>query len=265
MQNIDFSDHTVWRLLLTVGMKDMRATFLDTKTGRLVPYSSRTWQCDDADVLKNIEDAVYEDPMLLDDYDVSIFIRPKVTLFVPPQEYAGRDDRIAEALSLVDGSENKDIWSEPIGEALALYSTPGGVKGFLSRSFLTEDVHHALCPVVEEFTRKAAMAGGERMWVSLEENRLDVAAFREGRLLMANTWDFSHPADAAYYILYAWKTLEFSPSEAELSISGCKPVRDEIMPILRNYLTYVRLTMFPARITKALRDNISLPEALYRL
>lgn len=75
----DFSDHAVWRLLLTVGMKELQAVFYDTVRKRFVPYSSRVWQCDAADVLKNIEDAVYEDSLLLDDYDTSILIRPRAT------------------------------------------------------------------------------------------------------------------------------------------------------------------------------------------
>lgn len=262
--SMDFSDHSVWQLLLTVGMRELHAAFYDRNSGRFADYSRRRWECESADTLKCIEDAVYEDPLLLDDYDVSILIRPAMTLTVAPEDYPEEDSqKMHDALSLADATERKDVWREPLGEALALYSTPEGVRDFLSRTFLTERVSHALRPIVDYFTLRARTEGGERMWVHLEPGRLDVVAFRNGRLLLANTWSFATAADAAYYLLYAWRALGLDAAQGEMSVSGDKALRDEAVPMLRRYINYVRLTMYPASLAAPLREGISLCEALY--
>lgn len=261
--SIDFSDNTLWRLILTVGMNELRATFCDKNGTRFEPYSLRQWQCDPVDALKNIEDAIYEDPMLLNDYDTTILLRPKMTLIVPPGEFSeDNPEAMAEAASLVDASEHKDVWLQPLGEACALFTTPRGVRDFLSRTFLTGDVRHALCPIVGMFSEKARMEGGEKMWVHIQPEYLDVVAFRQGNLLLANTWRFDHPTDAAYYLLYAWKTLELDPMQGEMSLSGEKKTRDEVTGIMRNYLNYVRLTMFSTTVAAALREDIPLCDVL---
>ena len=259
----DFSDHAVWRLFLTLGIKELHDVFYDTLRKRFVPYSSRVWQCDAADVLKNIEDAVYEDSLLLDDYDTSILIRPRATLLLPPGDVDMADGQaLAEAIGYVDAAKQKDVWAEPVGEAVAVYSTPKGVRDFLSRSFLTEDVHHVLKPVIEHKSAKARSEHGEKMWVNLENGRLDVAAFRDGALLLANSWNFAYPADAAYYLLYAWDTLGMDRAGGEMRVSGHESVRREIMPMLRRYINYVGLTVYSTTVAKAVRDNVSLPQVL---
>lgn len=259
----DFSDHNIWRLLLTVGVRGLEAAFYNRKTRACVPYISRTWECPDADVLKRIEDAVYDDALLPDDYDTTILLRPKATLLVPPELVDTDDiDSIREALDAVDASDSKDVWYEDMGEALALYSTPDGVKGFLGRTFLTEDVHHLLHPFVEHFRVKASNEGGEKMWVHLGENYVDMAAFRDGRLLQATSWYCSPGADAAYFLLFAWRTLGLDPTQGEMNISGKEEYRREVMTLLRRHINYVSLTVNSTNVSEALATGISMSGAL---
>ena len=265
-QKPDFSDHSAWRLLLTVGMRGLDAVFHNAKTRVCVPYVSRRWECPEPDVLRHIEDAVYDDPLLPDDYDTAILVRPRATLLVPPGMVDADDTRaIDEALSAVDGAEHKDVWCEPMGEALALYSTPAGVRGFLGRTFLTENVHHLMVPFVSHFAPKAKAEGGEKMWVHLHEGGLDMAAFRDGRLLHACSWACAPGADAAYYILFAWRTLGFDPVQGELKVSGREELRREVMTLLRRHINYVGLTVTTTAMAEALAAGTGLSAAITAL
>lgn len=259
----DFSDHSVWRLSLTVGMGGIEALFFDSVRRVCVPYMRRTWECAPADVLGRVEDAVYEDPLLLDDYRTSILVRPSATLLVPPH-MVDEDDRDgnARALDAVDASESKDVWCERIGETMALYSTPKGVKDFLARSFLTEDVHHVLKPVVEHFADKAKADGGEKVWVHVGRGLLDLVAFRNGVLLHAGSWQCAEPADAAYFILFAWRALGLDPAQGELCVSGDEGLCRSLMPMLRRHINYVGLTVTATVLGNALRNGAGLGEAL---
>lgn len=259
----DFSDHNIWRLQLTVGMRGLDAVFFNPNSGECVPYLSRRWRCGDSDVLGNIENAVYDDPLLLDDYDTSILICPKATLFVPPAMVDADDPAtLRNALEPLDSAEYKDVWCEPIGEALGLYSTPGGIKDFLGRSFLTEDVHHLMSPFVKHFRGKAQAESGEKMWVHLGLERMDTLALRNGELLSASFRYCTPGPDALYYILFAWDTLGFDPSRGELRVSGLSEYRGQVMEPLRRHINYVSITVNSSAVSKALAQGLSMSQAL---
>lgn len=249
--------------MLTVDTRGVEALFFDSVKRTCVPYMRRTWECATADVLSRVEDAIYEDPLLLDDYRTSILVRPSATLLLPPHmvdedDYEGN----ARALDVVDAAEYKDVWCERIGETTALFSTPGGVKDFLSRSFLTEDVHHILKPMVEHFAAKAKGEGGEKVWVHVGHSVLDMVAFRNGKLLHAGSWKCTEAADAAYFILFAWRALRLDPAQGELRVSGDEKVCRNLMTMLRRHINYVGLTITATLMGNALRSGVGMNEAL---
>lgn len=262
----DFSDHSAWRLLLTVDVRGLEAVFHNVRTRACVPYMSRRWECPEPDVLRHIEDAVYDDQLLTDDYDTSILVRPRATLLVPPDFVDVDDtDAVSEVMTAVDGSDRKDVWGEPLGEAVVLYSLPAGIRGFLGRTFLTEDVHHVMVPYVSHFAPKAAAEGGEKMWVHLHEHGVDMAAFRDGRLLHAGCWTCAPGPDAAYYILFAWRALGLDPDRGELKLSGKETLRREVMTSLRRHISYVSLVVTSSAMSEALARGVGMSEALTAL
>ncbi|MCM1005194.1 MAG: DUF3822 family protein [Prevotella sp.] len=261
---LDFSDHDIWRLALTVGMNGFNAAFFNRKTREFVPYISRVWECADADVLKNVENAVYDDSLLPDDYDTSILIRPKASLIVPRKLFSPEDpENIRTALDVVDASEQKDVWFDATGDEEAfIFSTPRGLKDFLSRTFLTEDVHHVCTPLTTWCGEKAAAEGGEKMWVHLSDNVVDIAAFRNGRLVHSGFWYCSQGADTVYYILFFWKALSFNPKQGELRISGKEDLRRQVLSPLRKHINYVSLTVNSTAVANAINNGINISTAL---
>ena len=74
-----------------------------------------------------------------------------------------------------------------------------------------------MAPIVEHFAPVARSEGGEKMWAHLHEGGVDMAAWRDGRLLHAGTWACKPGADAAYYLLFAWRALRLDSAQGELS------------------------------------------------
>lgn len=256
----DISDRSHWRLSLTVGDSCVRAIFRDDAAHRVVCYSSRTWQGDPAESLSKIVDAIYEDPVILDDYTTTILVRPTRMLFVPATTPA--DDieaNAAELISLVDAADNKDVWTEPLlPGVLAVWSTPAEVRDFLLRTFPTEDVHIALLPLV----RLMADTRGEVAIVHLDNTTLDIVVMRDGVPLLINTREYGEPADAAYYIVYALQAIGVSTATAEVRVSGRREVRAQLMPMLRRHLGFVTNALLPTPVKNAVAEGVSLVEAL---
>ncbi len=67
---------------------------------------------------------------------------------------------------------------------------------------------------------------------------------------------FTAAVDAAYFIFATFRAWNLNPRTDEVSVSGDKEVRAELMPLLRKYINYVTLTMLP-RVAN--RDELPLP------
>ena len=260
----DISDHSRWRLQLTVGDGGVRANFYDAAAGRLFTYLEKSWRGDPADSLRKIEDAIYEDPAILDDYTTGILIRPSRMIFVPDSRLGAESvEEDAEALlSLVDASDARDVWTEPLGCGFtAVFSTPAGVRDFLSRTFPTEDVHLALLPMLGHVLFKER-GPGRKMWVHLDTGTLDVVAAADGLPVLINTREYHEAADAAYYIVHALRAIGFDAAGTDVRLSGREELRKELMPMLRRHMDSVSAALLPTCINQAIAQGASLCETL---
>lgn len=259
----DFSDRRVWRLLLSLGMDSLKAIFYNIENQNCVPYLCRQWHLHGPEILPAIEDAVYQDPLILDDYRTTILLRPQATVLVPPG-FVDVDDRgaVVKAFDGLGIPENPDVWVEDMAGAVSLFYTPGGLKDFLGRTFLTEEVCHVWQPLVTHFQPKATMQGGEVSWVNMTDKGLDIIAFRDGKLCHLASWCTDTPADAAYYIVYAWRAIGFDAGSGELYISAPAPIRGELIAMLRRHINYVSLLVASSALNRLLDTGINLSEAL---
>lgn len=263
--NPDFSDHSRFRLQITVGHSGVRANFFDPKARAMFPYMDKNWHCDPIDALKKIEDAFYEDTILLDDYDTRILIRPNYMLFRPADSLDADDDDAANSLiSTLDAAEEKDVWTENCGDITAVFSTPAGLRDFLHRSFLTENVKPAILPLLNA-RRSATDTTGKKIFVHLDAQTLDIVATDNGAPALINTRAYTDAPDAAYYIIYSLTALGFDPSRTEIMLSGPSPLRRELLPMLRRHAGHVTNALLPLYIKQALEKGVSLSEALFAL
>ena len=103
------------------------------------------------------------------------------------------------------------------------------------------------------------------MFLHLDGERMRMCIFGKGRLLMANTFDYRSPDDAAYYVLHAWQSFGFDALADEILLSGEKSRRDQITPLLRKYVNYVIPAIFPAAAMRIGHDAVRAPYHLILL
>lgn len=211
-----------------------------------------SWQCEPADALTRLEDVVYEKPELFDDVPMALLLRPTVTTVVPSELLSGnQEESVAAILDRYDLSDAKDCFAEPIGDAdgnMLLYTMPAGMRGFLERCFPTERICHELLPFLKCFMPIAAAEKGDRMWADVHGSYVDVAAFRDGRLLIANRWHWRGEKDIVYYLVYLWRTLGLDGDSGHLCVSGPSELRNRITSEMRHYINYVTMPELPREV-----------------
>ena len=111
-------------------------------------------------------------------------------------------------------------------------------------SFLTEQYPEARfysqsTPLIEYFSVKSRLGNSKKMYVSVREEGIDIYCFERGHLLLANSFECSHTEDRIYYLLYAWKQLEFNQERDELHLTGTLPDKEILMNELRKFILQV--------------------------
>ena len=111
-------------------------------------------------------------------------------------------------------------------------------------SFLTEQYPEARfysqsTPLIEYFSVKSRLGNSKKMYVSVREEGIDIYCFERGHLLLANSFECSHTKDRIYYLLYAWKQLEFNQERDELHLTGTLPDKEILMNELRKFILQV--------------------------
>ena len=215
------------------------------------------------DYLHSLENFVYEYPELLQPYKkVYILLQSNKFTFVPRDFepsgetdiyyrycFPGTSDRILE-----NRLEQNGIYN--------LFGIDDDIYAFLLRTFDLPVILHHLSPLCEYFYTKSRMGNNEKMYVNIENKYLDIICFGKKGLLLANTFEYEHTNDAAYYILNVWKQLNFDQQKDEVHLTGKNEQKKIIVPIIQEYISCVMPSIFPAQLFKMGKDTLNAPFGL---
>lgn len=215
--------------------------------------------------LKALENAVYDNPLLLDDYrQVRVIVGSKNFVLLPTEI----DDHVAqETFGTTYPDCDGDIATctlKRCGVSIA-FEVPRGVLGFLQRTFSTPPVFHHLHPLCEHYKRLNEGSEISRMFLNMSERHIDMVVYKKGNIELANSYDYRSPQDGAYYALHAWDSLGLDRFTDEVQLTGSKAERDAIAPILRQYIGYVMPAIYPAAALRLGHDAMKAPFDLIML
>lgn len=215
---------------------------------------------DAASYVASVEDAVYDNPLLLSDFQrVSCVVDSPVFMAVPKdvEDLNDREDMLLATFPGFDGEIYENDLSSR--DAVMMVGLEKELSGFLARTFFNCRVYHHLTPLCRYFLAESRRGNTRRMYANLRGDSLDVLAFDHGKLLVANTFEYREPTDAIYYILATFTSLGLDRMADELLLSGDAGVREKITPDLRNYVSYVMPVIFPSTMFRAGRDAMQAP------
>lgn len=245
---MDLADTGQWRLIIYLSRFGMRAFMkhLSDKSRQIIEILSTEWSSDDSSMLlKNIENAVYDHPGLLDDYATEIILETPQTCFAP-NEITDEEEDAEQTIfeSLFPGAE-REVLSDRLNSSTALFSLARGLDGFITRTIPGARVRSHLAVIVDRFQR--SNADGVRIYIDIRHNNeVDIIAFRANDLISACTQQWHSFEDIAFRIFNLLNAYHIDAAQARINLSGIPEERKKLRDFLRKYCGEVEQTTLPA-------------------
>lgn len=215
--------------------------------------------------LQALEEAVFDTPALLNEYRrVRIVVRSRHFLLLP--EDAGDVDCVM-SVRQVFPEDDGDARVCPVasnGVKIA-FLMPRGLQAFLGRTFNYPLLYHPMASLCKYFKGLDKGGNRSRMFLHVNGTNLDLAIYRGGRLLCANSYPFRHVKDAAFFALSAWKANGLDQLADELQVAGAGEQCAELVPLLRGYVKNVVPAAFPLAAMRLGRNAMQAPLELILL
>lgn len=253
------SEPQLWRLELRIGKDALHVVLFCTVEDNSLIYREISLDKAAADRLKALEDAVYENPLLLADFaKVDCVVETDCFTIVPASI---NSDEVREKImaKMFDGFDGEIVANDLPGQnATILMGLDAEMAGFLRRTFNNPRIYHHLAPLCRYFHSKSRLGNTGKMYAYMRHDRMDLMAFGKDTLLLANTFIYRDSMDAVYYILSCRKMLGFGFGD-EMFLSGDNASREAIVPVLRKYISCVMPVIFPSSMFKAGKDSMNAP------
>lgn len=219
-----------------------------------------------ASPFKALEDAVYQNPLLLADFSsIDVLISTKRRLVIPAAQ--ANTDNINSMFTQLYPDFNFEVITSVIdnaGTTIAIADYAERI-GFIRRTFNNPHIAERIVPLCRYFGIKNRLGNAGKFHVHLSDYAIDLIAFNSDGLIMANTFPSTNVNDDLYYILAAAKHLCFDNSNDQMLLSGNAARREQLIPLLRRHISYVMPLIFPSAMFKAGKDSLSAPFELITL
>lgn len=202
--------------------------------------------------LRALEDAVYDNPMLLADFDRTTILLRTPRFSVVPSELAEDADAVADAAALLwtSADERPRLFISPVAgtDASVLTACDADVAAFIGRTFADAKVEHALVPLMAYFAAKAPRCGDSaKVFAVVSSVGADLIVFDENsRLRGATSYVCASPDDMSYYAAAMAQVCGVASPELSFYVAGEAAVRDSVMDSLRRFAPNVMPWVMPA-------------------
>lgn len=120
-----------------------------------------------------------------------------------------------------------------------IFGIDKSAQHFLNEQYPEARFYSQSTPLIDYFSVKNRWGNSKKMYASVRKGGIDIYCFERGRLLLANSFECTHTEDRIYYLLYAWKQLEFNQERDELHLTGTLPEKNVLMSELKKFIQQV--------------------------
>ena len=261
-EKINIQHPEAWELLVSIDEKEVKY-ILYTPTVANSLITGEVNFVDDS--LQGLEDAIYDTPVLLNEYKrVRVVVHSRLFVLLPGET----SDEVAMKLvrqAFPEDDVDAAVCTMPHHGVKIAYLMPRGMQAFLGRTFTYPSVCHHLLPLCEYFMEQNRGSEISRMFLNLQEDKMDMAIYLKGKFLCANTYPYTNVQDATYFALNAWRTYGLDQLTDELQLMGDNTVRAAMTPQLRKFVKFVMPAVYPAAAMQLGRNAMQAPLELILL
>ncbi len=254
------SDTSICNLLLRIGKGRLDVAVYSVVHDNSLIYRSFALGADGDDDLHSLESTIYDNPLLLGEFRRTFCLVDTGNVMVIPAEIEAEEDRRNLFLAAHPDFEGEILSSSTLERnAVLTFGLPGSLAGFLRRTFHGVGIDTHLSTLCRYFALRGGRGNSRRMVCNFRTDALDVVVIQGSDLLLANTFSFNAPVDAAYYIMAVRKSLNLDPEADDMLLSGNQEVRNGITPMLRQFVGRVMPVIFPPQMFRTGRESLRMP------
>ena len=229
----DLTDTGQWHLAVDISKHGFGAWLLpDASLGRGPRVLVRQdWQPTEEGLLGRIEDIVYDNPTVLDDYSADIIVESDRQLWLPASLFPADDD-CAEAYVSIYGGDILDVMVNDLGKEKCAFTLTPGLKSFMQRSFPGARIWSQQALLKETATQPHEAF---KCLVDIREAAVDIVLLCRGELQCASTHLWKTESDIAYVLLNMLQTYEAASPDTEMVFSGRRDTRQNLGKTLLPY------------------------------
>lgn len=261
-ENINIQHPEVWELIVAIDGQQVNYILFTPQVANSL-ISGQVPMPDDS--LQSLEDAIYNTPMLLNEYKrVRVIVHSPHFVVLP--HATGDDDCLTLVRAAFPGDDgDAAVCALSENEVKIAHLMPRGLQAFLGRTFNYPVVYHHLFPLCSYFKELSRGKSVSQMFLNLQEDYMDMAIYRDSELQCANTYPFTSAQDAAYFALSAWRAHGLDQLTDEMQLAGNGETRGMMTPVLREYVKLVMPAEYPAAAMRLGRNAMQSPLELILL
>ncbi len=250
----------LWQLVLEVstsGLEVMAFTHFEDNSllFEKIPFDKSA-----PTLLRALEDAVYDNPMLLLDFK-QVFVIFHTNRFIAlPEADEPTTTALFRRVFPHDTSNPGEVLINNIAgmETQLAFEVPTDLLSFMRRTFHNATMLHSLVPTAEWFQAKHPTRRRGKMMVNINGSRLDIIVLGDSAPLALTSRSYVEPMDALYFILSTRQQLLIRDSN-EVVVAGDRVARAALTPLLRRYVRYVMPAIYPSVMFRAGKASLSAP------
>ena len=243
---VRIGDTSDWKLIVVISETGMSAWLKNiiNPTEEVIELFSEKWDRDPDMLLSNIENAVYDHPQVLDDFSADIAIVAPRSVWVEPDFADADDEEIADVYNTLYKAEEEDVLQEETPDAICLYTLVPGLKAFLQRSFPGARIHSHIAVIAKRFRDRGSDM--PCVFIDIRDKEADFIVFDNRRFLFAATHAWFEAADIEYHLYNLVSVLGIKLADLQVSLSGLRDIKNELITPLREKIPIVMHTMLPS-------------------
>lgn len=250
----DYMDNGQWHLAVDISSHGVGAWLVpDECLGRPPKQLVReSWQPAEEGLLRRIEDVVYDNPTILDDFSADIIVESERQLWLPASLYPSDED-CAETYTEVYGGDVFEVMINETGKEKNAFTLTPGLKSFMQRSFPGARIWSQ-----QTILKEAAMTPHEsfKCLLDIREEYADFVLLDRGELLSASSHPWKTVNDIAYTLVNILQTYGAGLNDTDLVCSGLREARQVLGKTFSPYFKTISQKSHDL-------DGISIPTAVY--
>ncbi len=263
------ADPSLWDLAVRIEADSLKVVLHctaedDSLITRTIPLDPAA-----ASHVKAVEDALYDNPLLLDDFRSVTWVSDSDKQVVVPAAIDTAEMRekiFRHSFPEFDGHIFEDTAASD--NAITVAGIDRALYHFLQRSYYNLRLTHILAPLARFSLDPASGYQGHNrsMLAHFRDGKIDlVAVGGDRRLLLANTFSYTDTMDAVYYIMASFRQLGFDPLADPIAFCGEADSKEKAVATLRQYIASVAPVILPSALLRTGKDAIKAPFDLITL